>query len=82
MYVLEGATLGGQILLPHVRPLLEGNGGGARFFASYGDRVGAMWLAFHDRLETLDRSELARAVVTTSACLTFESLDRWLFDTA
>jgi heme oxygenase len=80
MYVLEGATLGGQIVLQHVQPFLGIDHCGATFFASYGERVGAMWRAFCDRLERLDQSEEARGIMITSACSTFESLHHWLFD--
>lgn len=47
MYVLEGATLGGQVITRHLRQhlALDVDSGGA-FFNSYGERVGPMWKAF------------------------------------
>ena len=47
MYVLEGATLGGQVISPMVRARLGLTAEtGAGFFASYGEDVGRMWKAF------------------------------------
>jgi heme oxygenase (biliverdin-IX-beta and delta-forming) len=47
LYVLEGATLGGQLIARVVARALDlGPTTGASFFASYGARVGAMWQAF------------------------------------
>jgi heme oxygenase len=78
MYVLEGATLGGQVVVRHLRPRLGLNGHGATFFASYGERVGAMWRKFCDHLEGLKLSDNDRGQVVASACATFQSLDHWL----
>lgn len=47
LYVLEGSTLGGQVISRHLRQnfdLTPANG--AAFFNSYGERVGEMWKAF------------------------------------
>jgi len=47
MYVVEGSTLGGRMLLTHVKGLLglsEYSGG--RFFAGYGADTGSMWKEF------------------------------------
>ena len=52
-YVLEGATLGGALV---VRGLAAGTDRPPphRFFASYGDRRGAMWSRFRGHLRELD----------------------------
>ncbi len=47
LYVMEGATLGGQVIRRQLATSLglsEANG--AAYLASYGDRTGAMWKAF------------------------------------
>jgi heme oxygenase len=50
-YVLEGATLGGQILLRHLTRHFEGAAvGGFAFFRAYGEQVGPMWKAFGEVL--------------------------------
>lgn len=47
LYVLEGATLGGQIITRHLKQHLGiDNGSGCSFFNSYGDQVGPMWKKF------------------------------------
>lgn len=47
LYVVEGSTLGGQLILRHLRRTLAlGPDNGASFFASYGPEVGPMWRAF------------------------------------
>jgi heme oxygenase (biliverdin-IX-beta and delta-forming) len=47
LYVMEGATLGGQVIMRHLRQHLDitPENGGA-FFNSYGERVGPMWKEF------------------------------------
>lgn len=47
MYVLEGATLGGQVIKRHLKEHLgiSPESGGA-FFTSYGENVGPMWKEF------------------------------------
>ena len=46
LYVLEGATLGGQIISRHLAKLgIEPENGG-RFFNGYGPKTGEMWKSF------------------------------------
>lgn len=82
MYVLEGSTLGGQILsrevLVHLK-LTRANG--CRFFSSYGSDVGSMWRRFTDALESYDRSNPnERPVILDSAVATFRFFYRHLSD--
>jgi heme oxygenase len=80
MYVLEGATLGGQFISRHVERTLGLTGGrGYSFFRAYGDRTASMWqsfrqtlLAFAPRLDTDSMVE--------SACETFDRFHNWLLD--
>ncbi len=54
LYVLEGATLGGQLLRRHLAGQLDLGtepGRGLAFFSSYGDQVGPRWKAFGAALE-------------------------------
>lgn len=54
LYVLEGSTLGGQILLRLIHSQLGfGAAGGATYFASYGSEVGTMWRACLTSLEAI-----------------------------
>ena len=84
LYVLEGATLGGQIISRHLKKNLALDGDrGCAFFCSYGDEVGLMWESFREALSShcakYGRTEEEQLV--KSACETFISLDYWLFDT-
>ena len=54
LYVLEGATLGGQLLCRHLAGQLHLDVGvdtGLAFFRSYGEQVGPRWKAFGAALE-------------------------------
>jgi heme oxygenase len=76
-YVLEGATLGGQVISRHLEETLGLRGGeGYSFFRSYGERVGSQWQEF--------RAELLRAsspaddpVIVEAARNTFALLHEW-----
>jgi heme oxygenase len=46
LYVLEGATLGGQFISRHLAKLGIGPTSGGRFFNGYGAKTGEMWKAF------------------------------------
>lgn len=60
-YVLEGATLGGAVLL---RGLPDGVP--RRFFTSYDERRGAMWHAFRRRVEALEPALHTGSVVAAA----------------
>jgi heme oxygenase len=46
MYVMEGATLGGQVISRHLATLGIGPDNGGLFFNGYGTRTGQMWKSF------------------------------------
>ena len=79
LYVIEGASLGGQIIAKH----LKANLGltpetGASFFSGYGASTGDYWLAFKTLLTevatTLDQDDQ----IVRSAKSTFQTLGDWL----
>jgi heme oxygenase len=77
LYVLEGSTLGGQIIGRHLQTTLQiGPNNGASFFCSYGDRVGSMWKIFQEALRTHEPADHERII--NAAGQTFESMHRWL----
>lgn len=78
MYVLEGATLGGQTVLKHVAMRPDLAGVGTTFFASYGRSVGAMWRQFGQRLEFAGAPACARRPISDAAHALFLSLDEWM----
>jgi heme oxygenase len=79
MYVLEGATLGGQILRREIASRLSLNAdNGAAFLDIYGAATGRRWRAFIEYLgsRSLDASE--REAVVAAARTTFSCFERWL----
>lgn len=75
-YVLEGSTMGGQVISKHLRTklgILPDNGGS--FFWAYGENTMPMWLSFKSFLNTFtgDCSKTLESAKTT-----FLSLEKWL----
>jgi heme oxygenase len=81
-YVLEGSTLGGQLILRHLQRHFAGvSAGGFAFFRAYGDQVGPMWRAFGEvvsRASVGAASEDFDARVVRSAQDTFDAFETWL----
>ncbi|HWI55760.1 MAG TPA: biliverdin-producing heme oxygenase, partial [Bacillota bacterium] len=81
LYVIEGATLGGQFIARHLAArfgLTPANG--AAFFHSYGLQVGPRWQQFRAFLVSASAElEQERATIIASAQRTFQALDDWLF---
>ncbi|MDR5813589.1 MULTISPECIES: biliverdin-producing heme oxygenase [unclassified Caballeronia] len=78
MYVMEGSTLGGRFIAPHVAQRLDlASGLGNAYFEGYGARTGSMWNAFR---ETAAASvpEAQHDDAVKAAIATFESLQSWL----
>lgn len=80
LYVLEGATLGGQIIRKAVRRQLGlGRDEGCRFFDGYGAATGARWSAFCTGLVGYgDRHPGAEHQVIAAAAETFARLESWI----
>ena len=74
MYVLEGSTLGGQVI---ARQLAAAGIEGRIFFAGRAERTGPLWKQFTQLLEAAAPAEDADALVA-SAILTFQTLAAWL----
>lgn len=82
-YVFEGATLGGQTLLPAVTGRLGVTAEeGARYLASYGADVTLMWQRFSAAVEVRCESASRRSTAAASAVATFEALEHWLCERA
>jgi len=90
-YVVEGATLGGQIIGVHLERMLglKPGGQGAKFFSGYGARTGIMWRGFRNCVERhFSRSgnagESGRPAsiqsAVDSARAVFTNLESWLLD--
>ena len=73
LYVMEGSTLGGRVILKGLERL--GVPPEARsYFAGHGEATGAMWRAFLERLER----EPDAAAVLRGAKATFQRLGDWM----
>jgi heme oxygenase len=81
-YVLEGSTLGGQLLLRHLRRHFKGvSVGDFHFFRAYGEEVGPMWRVFGEVLSQASAaaaSEDFDARVVQAAKDTFDAFEVWL----
>lgn len=79
LYVLEGATLGGQVISRHLaRTLGIGATTGAAFFGSYGARVGPMWQAFRATLVEHAARHGDDEAIVAAAGATFDAFTDWL----
>jgi heme oxygenase len=78
MYVMEGATLGGQVLRRIIAERLSIDAdSGAEFLDVYGRDTGRLWKAFLKQLADFDHPDYNQEVVD-AACATFTSFARWL----
>ena len=78
MYVMEGATLGGQVLRRIIAEKLgvDADSGG-EFLDVYGRDTGRLWKAFLKQLAEFD-TPLHNAEVVQAACATFGCFQTWL----
>jgi heme oxygenase len=82
LYVVEGATLGGQVILRALQTQLDISPlAGGHFFASHGRAIGAMWRSYLDVLEEAGKAPHAAEATERAAMQTFSAFDRW-FDPA
>lgn len=78
LYVMEGATLGGQFISRHTRQTLGVTPeAGGRFFYGYGDRTGEMWQTFRAALVAFAATEEIQNGVVEAAVETFRTLREW-----
>jgi heme oxygenase (biliverdin-IX-beta and delta-forming) len=78
MYVMEGSTLGGRFIAPHVATLFGlQTGSGNAYFEGYGRRTGSMWKAFRETANESVPPEQYDAAMD-AAIATFDGLHGWL----
>ena len=79
LYVLEGATLGGQIIKGAVEKSLGVTlETGGRFFIGYGDRTGLMWQAFRTAVTAFAVTPADQDEAVAAAKATFIKLRAWI----
>ncbi|UOQ69662.1 biliverdin-producing heme oxygenase [Hymenobacter volaticus] len=74
MYVIEGSTLGGQVI---ARQLTKAGISTRTYFSGYGDQTGLMWKSFCQLLGQA-AMEVNQDEIVLSARRTFQHLDAWL----
>lgn len=79
LYVLEGATLGGNVLRKRVAEHLglDADNGGAFLFV-YGEDTGQHWKAFIEFLGSVPLDATGRSEAAQAACSTFSCFEQWL----
>ncbi|MFL1501338.1 biliverdin-producing heme oxygenase [Pseudomonas sp. O64] len=79
LYVLEGATLGGQVLRRKMaqRLAVDADNGGA-FLNVYGTETGRRWKDFLDYLSRQPLDAQAKQHAVIAACSTFSGFEQWL----
>jgi heme oxygenase len=80
MYVIEGSTLGGQVVTRHLRDRLGLGDSELLFFSSYGNQVGPRWRSFCAYAESLAADDHAATAIVAGAVATFLSLESWLLE--
>ncbi|GJE44310.1 biliverdin-producing heme oxygenase [Methylobacterium soli] len=79
LYVLEGSTLGGQMIGRRIAALHGFDAEtGCGYYLAHGRRTGAMWAAFRARLDALAEGPDAEAAAIAAAEATFDALRLWL----
>ncbi|HZZ41345.1 MAG TPA: biliverdin-producing heme oxygenase [Tepidisphaeraceae bacterium] len=78
MYVIEGSTLGGQLIARQLEQVPGVAADHISFFRCYGDDVGKMWREFQNVLQTHATSKQAEDAMIDSANKTFAELAQWL----
>lgn len=76
-YVMEGSTLGGQVLMRRLAQAAWAPTGGVAYFNPYGARTGEMWRAFRAWARTA-AEPLDPQAIEDAAVRTFRLLQDWL----
>ena len=80
LYVLEGSTLGGQIILEHLQKNLSSGFVNSAYFSAYKHKTGSMWKEFLQQLTALPPSALEEKQIIAGAIITFKVIDGLLKD--
>jgi heme oxygenase (biliverdin-IX-beta and delta-forming) len=80
LYVIEGSTLGGQVISRHLKEKFGfDESSGAAFFSGYGKDTGKMWNGFREAItEFADGDGVNREEIIKAANETFEKIGKCL----
>lgn len=81
LYVLEGSTLGGQIIVKHLHKAMPQCMVNASYFSGYQQRTGSMWKEFLQQLAALPQSTQHEQQIINGAITTFKIIDSLLSNT-
>ena len=81
LYVLEGSTLGGQIILKHLQKTMSPGFKGSQYFSAYQYKTGSMWKSFLQQLNAMPQSIFNEHQMIAGAKKTFEIIDNILNNT-
>lgn len=78
MYVMEGSTLGGQLIARHVEVALHlSEGQGCSYFRGHGGQTGPLWKEFCEMLKLRIPDEQTDAVVISAKAM-FSTFGTWM----
>ncbi len=78
LYVLEGSTLGGQIIVKHLHKTLPPGFDGSTYFSAYKQKTGSMWKEFLVQLTNLPTSHFEEQQIINGAVKTFDIINNIL----
>lgn len=78
LYVLEGSTLGGQIIVKHLQKAMPSNFVNTTYFSCYQQKTGSMWKEFLQQLTALPQSMIEEQQIIKGAIITFKIIDSLL----
>lgn len=80
MYVMEGSTLGGQIIARHVQiSLLLTQGHGNAFFLGHGIQTGPLWKEFCEMLKIRVPNDQTDRVIASAKAM-FATFREWMWE--
>ena len=75
LYVLEGSTLGEQIIVKHLQKKIATGIGNIAYFSGYQQKTGSMWKAFLEQFTALPQSMQEEQQIIKGAIATFKIMD-------
>ncbi|MFA9213198.1 MAG: biliverdin-producing heme oxygenase [Candidatus Methylacidiphilales bacterium] len=75
LYVLEGSTLGGQIIVKHLQKAMPTGFVSITYFSGYQQKTGGMWKEFLQQLTALPQSTQQEEQIIMGAITTFKIID-------
>ncbi len=79
LYVIEGSTLGGQVISRHLKQKFDlDETNGAAFFSGYGKDTGKMWNGFRESITAFAADDVNKEEIIAGAIETFEKIGKSL----